>query len=178
MASGRRSRARRLEARLHRLAPELRRLGDALYRDLPVHVRDQHEAAGREARTLAERIGARMGWRLASGRTSERLSALLATALALRVRTSCPHARRGPVLGDLTWISLSSGWIACRRCLPASVAADPRIDDGRCDLCDEPAPRGVFTEHLLHVGPVLWHFNVGECCERLLQAALAGGGPE
>jgi hypothetical protein len=144
----------------------MRQVAGRWWDDLPVHLRDQHQAAEREmgdrfrdsAGELAER-----GWRSGSFDPDSVLGILL-LAMATRVHESCPHVRTGPVLGAATMVHLSLGWAACAACTPAYIARGV-VDDGRCDICSEPAPGNRFTEHAFKAATVVFLANVGECCE-------------
>ncbi|HXF73109.1 MAG TPA: hypothetical protein VNO79_10925 [Actinomycetota bacterium] len=152
---------------------------DRLAEAVPVSARDQATSATRAARRTVAALGGLTGWNLRTGPATGELRAILAAAATLRVRSLCPHVgpdRLPGTRGETVWISLTGRWAACERCLEA-FRARPRADDGRCDLCDEPAPGGVFTEHVIQLGPVMWGMNVGRCCEPSFAAACAGGEP-
>jgi hypothetical protein len=161
-----RAERRRAERLLTKKTPELWRLGADIYDALPVHVRDQQAAAIKETSQTVEAIGSATGLRLVHPEPGEAEGAYAALLLAMasRIKDFCPHSRGGPVLGKRTVVHLSLGWVACESCV-ATFLARPAFDDGRCDICDMPAPHGMFTEHVTQGGSVLWILNLGECCE-------------
>jgi hypothetical protein len=130
----------------------------------PVHLADQLDAAGAEARTLHDRIGAALpvlqpdrSWvRRIDDTPSDDVKAYILAAV-LNCTTVCVHIRRGGP--QPTFVQLPLRRVDCGRC--AGTLRRPPPDEGdRCDVC---GARGVvtFVPFAMRQGPAL---VVGDAC--------------
>lgn len=137
----------------------------------PVHLADQLDAAGREARVLHDRLGAVLpliepdcNWRRrADAEPSDDTRAYLLAAL-LGCTTVCIHIRRGGPQPAIARLPL--GRVDCDRCV-GTLYRPPLGDDDRCDIC---TTRGVTTFHpfAVRLGPLLLAGDACRACADVL----------
>jgi hypothetical protein len=131
---------------------------------LPNHVTDQLDAAGAEARTLHDRIGAALpvlqpdrAWyqRIDSSPSDDVRAYILAATLDCT--TVCTHLRRGGP--QPAFVQLPLRRVDCGRCA-GTVRRPPADESDRCDVC---GARGVvtFMPFAMRQGPAL---VVGDAC--------------
>jgi hypothetical protein len=133
-------------------------------RPASVHLADQLQAAGREARQVHDQIGAALPL-IAPDRTwrqrvdadpSDTLRAYLLAAV-LDCTTVCIHIRRGGPRP--AFVQLPTRRVDCERCV-GTVRRPPPDEDDRCDVCGS---RGVvmFSPFAMRQGPAL---VLGDAC--------------
>ena len=133
---------------------------------LPAHLTDQLDAAGREVRVLADRLGValplvmpdRSWFQSMDPSPSADARALLLAALLGCLGSVCPHLKRGgpqPAIGRLPLRRVD-----CARCL-GTIRRPPPDDADRCDVCER---RGVvtFSPFAVRQGPLLL---IGDACQ-------------
>jgi hypothetical protein len=130
----------------------------------PVHLADQLDAAGAEARTLHDQIVATLPvlqpdrqWRQRTDTTpSDDVRAYILAAM-LDCTTVCVHLRRGGPRP--AFIQLPLRRVDCERCV-GTVRRPPPDESDRCDVC---TVRGVttFVPFAMRQGPAL---VVGDAC--------------
>ena len=140
---------------------------------LPGHLADQLEAAGSEARTLHDRMGAvlpilepeRQWHHRSDSSPSTDTKAFLLAAVLGSLQTVCCHLRKGGV--QPAFVNLALRRIDCIRC-SATIRRPPPDEADRCDVC---GIRGVVTFALfaLRMGSAL---VAGDAC--LVCAATLG----
>ena len=130
----------------------------------PVHLTDQLEAAGTEARALHDRLGAalpilqpdRQWYGRVEVAPSDEVKALLLAAI-LDCTTMCIHLRRGGPRPAFVQLPLRR--VDCERCVRTLRRPPPENDD-QCDIGDR---HGVVTFHpfACRQGPLLL---AGDAC--------------
>lgn len=120
---------------------------------------DQQIAGSRD---LFQRTAARLDrFTFTQQKASPRIAALVLCAWERRAVKACPHFRVAMQSGQPVFVLLTARAAVCIACSRSVVDTD----DGRCDLCDQPAPGGRFKEFMLGLANVTVHANVGKCCE-------------
>jgi len=132
----------------------------------PVHLTDQLEAAGSEARALHDRIGATLpvleperNWRhRVEADPSDDVKALILAAV-LDCTTVCVHLRRGGPRPAFVQLPLRR--VDCERCI-RTLRRPPPDEADRCDVC---GARGETTFHPFagQHGPAM---VMGDACPR------------
>lgn len=86
----------------------------------------------------------------------------LATVAAAyrRCTVLCRHSRQTSPRPIEAWLSLNL--MACSDCVARIVRLPDVIDDGRCDLCDE--PETIFLEAIHQVGHLTVYMNICRSC--------------
>ena len=131
----------------------------------PVHLADQLEAAGSEARVLHDRIGATLpvleperNWQYrVEADPSDGVKALILAAV-LDCTTMCVHLRRGGPRPAFVQLPLRR--IDCARCI-RTLRRPPPDETDRCDVC---GARGIvtFVPFAAHHGPA--SLVMGDAC--------------
>ena len=136
----------------------------------PVHLADQLDAAGAEARVLHDQIGAvlpvlqpdRAWYQRIEADPSDDVRAYILAAL-LDCTTVCVHIRRGGPQPAFVMLPLRR--VDCGRCA-GTIRRPPPDESDRCDVCGARAV-GTFVPFAMRQGPAL---VVGDAC-----TACAGG---
>ncbi len=110
---------------------------------------------------------------IVNGRHTKVLALDLAVLAAMTRREDptrrCPHAFRSISLPLL--VALGEGMIACRACAPRFAASAP-VDDGHCDICDQPSE--IFIEFWIELGPCVVHGGACAECNRWMSETQKG----
>lgn len=132
---------------------------------------DQRDAAERDVRELKRALfGAVSAVRhehKVEGEAGRLLAAALMQAAARRVGDNvCPHVP-GVLRGDLSpmpiLVLLGPGLATCARCVPSVIARmGPEVDDGRCDLCDQPSEE--FVPFAVSAAGIAFHGDACPAC--------------
>lgn len=149
---------------------------------IPLHEKDQHDAASREAELVHERM---TDWINSTGEYSSqgidgvitpRVEGMLrAGVIRCAGTTACPHVQIGLQRAWPLIAYLSMRRIGCTECFPALQNADapPGYDDEyrtECDLClsrDNAYLGRLSTKH----EKIVYHFQCCEDCARLMELA-------
>jgi len=131
----------------------------------PVHLADQLDAAGAEARVLHDQIGAvlpvlqpdRAWYQRIEADPSDDVRAYILAAI-LDCTTVCVHIRRGGP--QPAFVQLPLRRVDCGRCV-RTLRRPPPDEADRCDVCDR---RGVvtFSPFAVRQGPLLL---IGDACQ-------------
>jgi len=137
----------------------------------PTWLVDQVEAAAGELAPVSRDCGRAIGGTVRTPtKAVQDVVAVLALALATRVRRMCAHMGDARQLGRPrpAIVHLGSRDAACLECIQSGRFRLRRpVDDGLCDVCDLPAPGApgaLFTPFVITTGARLVLGDAGECC--------------
>jgi hypothetical protein len=99
----------------------------------------------------------------------------LLTAVERRTKRRCPHAQHEAIVAPRpVFVTLALGLASCEPCMPSMTElASMMVDDGRCDVCDEPSK--LFHDSGTAIGHLFVIANLCPDCYRF--TSTASGAP-